>query len=163
MTIYLRGHHYGEIATFKLLWSAKFKSENSLIFGNDIHWNASSNRHYYFQNATEWHRTWVINLLNVFSFTIFNEPNSIIAYNKSSEYWTRIVASSSISTFTSNIVTQLNFLRGLKTILVTKIIFRFYFLLIFTFNVIFLDHHSFWTWFNIFCDLWINFSRLGFN
>ena len=139
MTIYLSWHHYGKIAAFKLLWSAKFKSENSLVFGYDIHRNVSSNRHYNFQYATKWHWTRIINLLNVFSFAIFNEPDSIIANYKSTKDWIWIIASSSISTFTPYIITQLNLLWGLETILITMGSFRLrIFLLIFCFNY----HHN---------------------
>lgn len=126
-----------------MLRRTKFKSENSLVFSYDIHRNISSNWHYNFQYASKWHRTWIINLLYVFSFTIFNKPNSIIAYYESSEDRIWIIAAASISTFASNIVAKFNFLRNFEAVLIANIRFRFCgFLLIFAIQIVFLDLHA---------------------
>ena len=147
MSINLCRHHYCKVTTFKLLWVAKFKPENSLIFSNNIHWHISSNWYNYFENISKRHWTWIVYFLCIFSFSILNKSNTIIANNKPSKHWIAIVASTTVAAFSSHIITDVNFFWRLETVLIYIVLaigtlihvpYRWFWI-----NIIVLNHHPF--------------------
>lgn len=148
MSVDLGGHHDCEVAAFELLRIAEFEAKYTLIFGDDIHGYVSSNWNDNFQNVTKWHWTWVVYLLSIFAFSIFDESDSVVTYDESTKDRVAVVASSAISTFSSHIIAYIDFFRGLQSILV-HIVLTFQglihilgrLILWLTIDVVILDHH----------------------
>ena len=149
MPVYLSRHHDREVTTLQLLRIAEFEAEYTLIFCDDVHGDISANRYHYFQDIPERHWAGVVYLLSIFSFSILDESDSVVAYNESSEYRIAVVASTSVSALASDIIANINFFRRFETVLV-QIVLTFESLihifnrgiLWFGINVVVLYHHS---------------------
>jgi hypothetical protein len=98
MTRDLRTHHYRKEAAIELLNGHKLDSEHPHVFREDFHgdgfalWNpillntikslVTWNYLHYFLDTAKWNRTRIVVLMLVFSFSILDEPQSIVADHK---------------------------------------------------------------------------------
>lgn len=124
MLVNLSLHHYCEVTALELLNGTELKLKDTLIFCDDLHRDCSADRHtitkswvratwigylHYFKDATKRYGAWIIILLLVFTLAIFDESESIIAYNKATQH-----TGIHIIAFSPDIVTEVDFLTGLE-------------------------------------------------
>ena len=120
VSVYLVGLHDDRlVARLQLLHGAELESEDSLVFCGYVHRLVAAYRDLDGLNAAEWDRAAIVDFLLVFTLAIFYESKSVIGNQESAIHRISILVIRTIATLSSHVITQLQLLKELETVLIS--------------------------------------------